>query len=35
MNLYALPADGNYYGKRIFHHVLATETNRVMILMAL
>ena len=35
MNVYALPADGNYYGKRIFHHVLATETNRVMILMAL
>ena len=32
MNMYALPADGNYYGKRIFHHALAIKTNRVMVL---
>ena len=31
MNVYTLLADGNYYRKRIFHHALATETNRVMI----
>jgi len=35
MNVYTLPADGNYYGKRIFHHALTTETNRVMMSMAL
>lgn len=35
MNVYALPADGDYYRKRMCHHALATKTNRLMILIAL
>lgn len=35
MNVYALPADGDYYRKRMCHHALATKTNRLMNLMAL
>ena len=35
VNVYSLPADGDCHRKRICHYALATETNRVMILMVL